>query len=216
MIYELFYPLKQHYAWLSWLNVLRYIPFRTIMATITAMVLTFMLAPWFIRELQKKQIGQIVRSDGPESHRVKAGTPTMGGALILLSLLLPTVLWADLRNPFVLATTAVTAGYGVIGYLDDYLKIKLKHPGGLPGRYKLIGQVLIGFAAVYYTFVLESKLPADWFEIRTRLAVPFTSFSRFAPELPLWLYVIFAVFVVVGTSNAVNLTDGLDGLAIGP
>ncbi len=216
MIYELFYPLKQHYAWLSWLNVLRYIPFRTIMATITAMVLTFMLAPWFIRELQKKQIGQIVRSDGPESHRVKAGTPTMGGALILLSLLLPTVLWADLRNPFVLATTAVTAGYGVIGYLDDYLKIKLKHPGGLPGRYKLIGQVLIGGAAVYYTFVLESKLPADWFEIRTRLAVPFTSFSRFSPELPLWLYVIFAIFVVVGTSNAVNLTDGLDGLAIGP
>jgi phospho-N-acetylmuramoyl-pentapeptide-transferase len=216
VIYELFYPLKQHYAWLSWLNVLRYIPFRTIMATLTAMVLTFMLAPWFIRELQKKQIGQVVRKDGPESHRAKAGTPTMGGALILLSLLLPTVLWADLRNPFVLATTAVTAGYGVIGYLDDYLKIKFRSSGGLPGRYKLLGQLLIGGAAIYYTFALENKVPADWFEIRTRLAIPFTSFSRFSPDLPLAVYIGFAIFVVVGTSNAVNLTDGLDGLAIGP
>ena len=135
MIYELFYPLKFHYGWLRWLNVLRYIPFRTIMATITAMLLTFVLAPWFIRELRRKQIGQVVRSEGPETHKIKAGTPTMGGALILLSLLLPTVLWADLRNPFVLATTAVTAGYGVIGYLDDYLKIKRKTTGGLAGRY---------------------------------------------------------------------------------
>ena len=143
VIYELFYPLKYHYSWLSWLNVLRYIPFRTIMATLSAMVLTFLLAPWFIRELQKKQIGQVVRKDGPESHLTKAGTPTMGGALILLSLLLPTVLWADLRNPFVLATTAVTAGYGVIGYLDDYLKIRRRHSGGLPGRYKLLGLSLI-------------------------------------------------------------------------
>jgi len=216
VIYELFYPLKYHYSWLSWLNVLRYIPFRTIMATITAMLLTFLLAPWFIRELRRKQIGQVVRKEGPESHRVKAGTPTMGGALILLSLLLPTVLWADLRNPFVLATTAVTVGYGVIGYLDDYLKIKRKHSGGLPGRFKLLGQVLIGGAAVGYTFLLPSKLPTDWFSIRTKLAVPFAAFSRFSIEMPLWLYVVFAVLVVVGTSNAVNLTDGLDGLAIGP
>ena len=216
MIYELFYPLKFHYGWLSWLNVLRYIPFRTIMATITAMMLTFVLAPWFIRELRRKQIGQVVRAEGPETHRVKAGTPTMGGALILLSLLLPTVLWADLRNPFVLATTAVTAGYGVIGYLDDYLKIKRKNTGGLAGRYKLIGQTLIGGAAVSYTFLVTDKLPADWVSIQTRLALPFLSFSKHAVELPLWLYVPFAVFVVVATSNAVNLTDGLDGLAIGP
>jgi phospho-N-acetylmuramoyl-pentapeptide-transferase len=216
VIYELFYPLKAHYSWLSWLNVLRYIPFRTIMATITAMLLTFVLAPWFIRELRRKQIGQVVRAEGPETHRVKAGTPTMGGALILLSLLLPTVLWADLRNPFVLATAAVTAGYGVIGYLDDYLKIKRKNTGGLPGRYKLIGQTLIGGAAVSYTFLVTDKLPADWVSIQTRLALPFLSFSKHAVDLPLWLYVPFAVFVVVATSNAVNLTDGLDGLAIGP
>jgi phospho-N-acetylmuramoyl-pentapeptide-transferase len=216
MIYELFYPLKYHYAWLSWLNVLRYIPFRTIMATLTAMILTFLLAPWFIRELRRKQIGQVVREGGPESHRVKAGTPTMGGALILLCLLVPTVLWSDLRNPFVLATTAVTAGYGVIGYLDDYLKLKRKSSGGLPGRYKLLGQTLIGGAAVGYTFLLPSRMPADWFAIRTKLALPFAAFSKHSIELPLGVYIVFAVFVIVGTSNAVNLTDGLDGLAIGP
>jgi phospho-N-acetylmuramoyl-pentapeptide-transferase len=216
VIYELFYPLKFHYGWLSWLNVLRYIPFRTIMATITAMLLSFVLAPWFIRELRRKQIGQVVRTTGPETHKVKAGTPTMGGALILLSLLLPTVLWADLRNPFVLATTAVTAGYGVIGYLDDYLKIKRKDTGGLAGRYKMIGQTLIGGAAIAYIFVANSRLPADWAEIRTHLAIPFAAFSRHSLNLPLWFYIPFAVFVVVATSNAVNLTDGLDGLAIGP
>jgi phospho-N-acetylmuramoyl-pentapeptide-transferase len=216
MIYELFYPLKFHYSWLSWLNVLRYIPLRTIMATITAMVLSFVLAPWFIRELRKKQIGQVVRKEGPATHLVKAGTPTMGGALILLSLLLPTVLWADLRNPFVLATTAVTAGYGVIGYLDDYLNIARKSTGGLPGRYKLLGQVLIGGAAIGYTFLAPTNIPADWLEIKTRLALPFVAFSKHSIELPLWAYVPFAVFVVVATSNAVNLTDGLDGLAIGP
>jgi len=216
MIYELFYPLKFHYSWLSWLNVLRYVPFRTIMATITAMLLTFVLAPWFIRELRRKHIGQVVRSSGPESHLIKAGTPTMGGALILLCLLLPTVLWADLRSPFVLSTTAVTAGYGVIGYLDDYLKIKRRHSGGLPGRYKLLGQFLIGGAAIGYTFWLPGKLPEDWVQIRTRLAIPFVAFSKHPIELPLWVYIPFAILVVVWTSNAVNLTDGLDGLAIGP
>jgi phospho-N-acetylmuramoyl-pentapeptide-transferase len=216
VIYELFYPLKHHYDWLSWLNVLRYIPFRTIMATITAMVITFLLAPWFIRELRRKQIGQVVRKEGPESHLVKAGTPTMGGALILLSLLVPTVLWADLRNPFVLATTAVTAGYGLIGYLDDYLKIKRKSSGGLPGRYKLLGQTTIGGAAVGYTFLLDDRMPPDWNAIKTHLALPFASFPKYSLDLNLYVYVAFAVFVVVATSNAVNLTDGLDGLAIGP
>ena len=216
MIYELFYPLKFHYGWLSWLNVLRYIPFRTIMATITAMLLSFVLAPWFIRELRRKQIGQVVRSTGPETHRIKAGTPTMGGALILLSLLLPTFLWADPHNPFVLATMAVTAGYGVIGYLDDYLKIKFKSSGGLSGRYKLIGQTLIAGAAIAYIFLGNDRMPQDWQAIRTQLALPFVAFSKHSLHVPLWVYVPFAILVVVATSNAVNLTDGLDGLAIGP
>ena len=216
MIYEFLFPLRHHAPWLGGLNVLRYVPFRTIAATITAMLLAFILAPWFIRELQRKQIGQVVRDIGPESHKIKAGTPTMGGALLLLCILFPTILWADLRNPFVLATAAVTAGYGVIGYLDDYLKIKFKSSGGLPGRYKMLGQVLIGGAAIGYTFLHKSALPADWLEIRTRLSIPFVAFSKHPIDLPIWVYVPFAIFVVVAWSNAVNLTDGLDGLAIGP
>jgi phospho-N-acetylmuramoyl-pentapeptide-transferase len=216
MIYEFLFPLRHASAWLGWLNVLRYVPFRVIAATITAMMMAFMLAPWFIRELQRKQIGQVVRENGPESHRIKAGTPTMGGALILLCLLFPTILWADMRNPFVLTTAAVTAGYGLIGYLDDYLKIKRKNSGGLSARYKLIGQFLVGGVAISYNFLATRSMPADWLEIRTRLSIPFVAFSKHPIDLPLWLYICFAVFVVVAMSNAVNLTDGLDGLAIGP
>ena len=216
MIYELLFPYRNASHWLGFLNVLRYIPFRVIMATITAMMFSFFLAPWFIRELRRKQIGQVVRDDGPESHRVKAGTPTMGGALILLSLLVPTVLWADLKNPFVLATAAVTAGYGVIGYLDDYLKIKHRDTRGLAGRYKLLGQLVIAGAALSFAFLDQHRMPADWVAIRTHLAVPFFAFSKHTFDFPVWAYLPFVIFVVIGTSNAVNLTDGLDGLAIGP
>ncbi len=216
MIYELLYPLRHEAAWLGWLNVLRYVPFRVIAATVSAMLLSFVLAPWFIRELQKKQIGQVVRSDGPESHKIKSGTPTMGGALILLSVLLPTILWCDPRNVFVWATTAVTAGYGVIGYLDDYLKIRLKNPRGVPGRYKLLGQFAIGGGVLAYAFLAQDHLPQDWWDIRFNLGLPFLAFSKHPIVLPVWVYLPFAVLVVVWTSNAVNLTDGLDGLAIGP
>ncbi len=216
MIYELLFPYRNASPWLSFLNLLRYIPFRVIMATMSAMLISFFLAPWFIRQLQTKQIGQVVREEGPESHRVKAGTPTMGGALILVSLLVPTILWADLQNPFILATAAVTAGYGVIGYLDDYLKIKFRTPGGLAGRYKLTGQVVVGGAALAYAFLATNKLSPDWLEIRYRLSVPFLAFSKYPIVLPAAVYLAFVLLVVVGTSNAVNLTDGLDGLAIGP
>jgi phospho-N-acetylmuramoyl-pentapeptide-transferase len=215
VIYELLFPYRNAASWLGFLNVLRYIPFRVIMATITAMASSFFLAPWFIRELQRKQIGQVVRDDGPASHRIKAGTPTMGGALILLSLLVPTVLWADVRNPFVLCTAAVTAGYGVIGYLDDYLKIKHKSSGGLAGRYKLIGQFVIGGAALWFIF-FDNRMPADWLNVRSHLSVPFLAFSKHPITLSPKLYWVLALFYVVFTSNAVNLTDGLDGLAIGP
>ena len=216
MIYELLYPLSGKFGWAGALNVLRYVPFRIIMATISAMLLSFWLAPWFIRELQKKQIGQVVRKEGPESHYKKAGTPTMGGALILLCVLVPTILWADVHNSFVVATAGLTAGYGVIGYVDDRMKLVKKSSGGLSGRYKLIGQTVVGMAAIGYCFLYEPAMPRGWLEIRSRLSIPFVAFAKHPVELPLWLYVAFAVFVVVATSNAVNLTDGLDGLAIGP
>ncbi len=216
MIYELFYPLSAKFGWAGALNVLRYVPFRVIMATLTAMLLCFVLAPWFIRELQKKQIGQVVRAEGPESHRVKAGTPTMGGSLILLAVLVPTMLWADVKNVFVLATAAVTAGYGAIGYLDDRLKIQGRNSKGLAGRYKLLGQTAIAGAVFGWLFYGTEHMPPGWLAIKGRLSIPFVAFSKHPVELPLWVYVVFAVFVVVAMSNAVNLTDGLDGLAIGP
>jgi phospho-N-acetylmuramoyl-pentapeptide-transferase len=216
VLYELLFPLRHDSEWLGWLNVLRYVPFRTIAATVTAMLLAFLLAPWFIRELQRKQIGQIVRTDGPETHKIKSGTPTMGGALILLCVLVPTILWCDPRNTFVWATTAVTAGYGVIGYLDDYLKIKLKNPKGVPGRFKLLGQFLIAGGVLAYAFLAKEHVPQDWWDIRFNLSIPFVAFSKHPVVLPVWLYLPFVVLVVVWTSNAVNLTDGLDGLAIGP
>jgi phospho-N-acetylmuramoyl-pentapeptide-transferase len=216
MLYELLYPLHKSSDWLGGLNVLRYVPFRVILAMLTAMIISFFMAPWFIRQMKTKQIGQVVRDDGPETHFKKRGTPTMGGALILLSVLVSTILWSDPHNAFVWATTAVTAGYGVIGYLDDYLKIKAKNSKGVPGRYKLLGQFAIGTGAVYYVFYRKEHVPADWWEIKNRLSVPFVAFAKHPFTLPLWVYVALAVVVVVWTSNAVNLTDGLDGLAIGP
>ncbi len=215
MIYELLYPLSLKYGWLRWLNVLRYVPFRAIMATITAMLMCFLMAPWFIETLKSKQIGQVIRRDGPDSHLSKAGTPTMGGSLILLAVLVPTVLWAEYKNAFVSAAAFVTVGYGAIGYLDDRLKIEGKNTRGLPGRYKMLGQLSIGGAAIGYLF-LGSQMPPQWHAIKARLAVPFVAFDKLPIELPLWLYMLFALLTVVAMSNAVNLTDGLDGLAIGP
>jgi phospho-N-acetylmuramoyl-pentapeptide-transferase len=216
MIYELLYPLRHDGSWLRWLNVLRYVPFRVIASTMTAMFLSFFVSPWFIRALKRKQIGQVVRTDGPETHLVKSGTPTMGGALILVSVLVPTILWCDPHNVFVWATAAVTAGYGVIGYLDDYLKIRLKNSRGVPGRYKLLGQFVIAGAVLSYAFLAREHLPLDWWDMRGRLGVPFVAFAKHPISLPLFVYLPFTVLVVVWTSNSVNLTDGLDGLAIGP
>jgi phospho-N-acetylmuramoyl-pentapeptide-transferase len=216
LIYELLYPLSHEFGWARALNVLRYTPFRAIMATITAMLMSFLVAPWFIQKLRGKQISQIIREEGPESHFSKRGTPTMGGSLILVSLLLPTVLWADVHNVFVIATAAVTAGYGLVGFIDDRLKIAGSNTRGLPGRYKLLGQFTIAGFAMSYLFLNEPGLPAGWLEIRTRLAIPFLAFDKHPIEIPVLVYVLFAVLVVVFMSNAVNLTDGLDGLAIGP
>ncbi len=215
MIYELLYPLHDNPA-LSWLNVLRYVPFRVVAAMLTAMFLSFGLYPWFIRRLQSKQVGQVVRKDGPESHLSKAGTPTMGGALILLCLGTSTVLWADPSNVMVWVVMLVTAGYGAIGYIDDAAKIRKKSTGGLAGRHKLLLQFLIAGAVCGWLWYGDQGLPSDWMEVRDRLAVPFVAFDKHPISIPSWAYVGFAAVVIVGTSNAVNLTDGLDGLAIGP
>lgn len=215
MLYYLLYPLRDEF---SAFNVLRYVPFRVLCATMTALLLTFGLYPWFIRRLTARQVGQVVRDDGPESHFSKAGTPTMGGALMLLALITSTVLWADPTNSMVWVVTAVTACFGVVGFIDDSAKIRGKNTKGLSGRYKLLIQFSVCFVVCGWLFYGEESLPADWLAIRDVLAMPFMKYTgpESAIHLPPWFYVIFASFVIVGTSNAVNLTDGLDGLAIGP
>ena len=215
MIYELLYPLRTHDG-LGFLNVLRYVPFRVLAATLTAMFLSFGLYPWFIRSLSRKQIGQVVRTDGPETHLLKSGTPTMGGALMIFALIISTVLWANPHNAMVWVVTMVTVAFAMVGYVDDAAKIRRKSSGGLAGRYKLLLQFAFAIAVTSWLFYGDSGLPSDWLAIRNRLAVPFVSFDRYPIILPPWASVIFASFVMVGTSNAVNLTDGLDGLAIGP
>lgn len=217
MLYTLLYSLRGSSSHLSWLNVLRYIPFRVILATLTAMVMSFALGPWFINRLRSRQIGQVVREDGPATHHSKRGTPTMGGSLILFTLVVPTLLWADPHNSYVWLTLLVTVCYGGIGFLDDYLKLKKLNTAGLAGRYKLVGQFLVAALVVGYLFYGHgSFLPADWVAHRQSLALPFAAFSKHHYVLPLALYFVFGMFVVAGTSNAVNITDGLDGLAIGP
>src|SRR5688572_18862625 len=210
MLFHLLLYLKDLSPWLSFLNVFRYTSTRIIAATMTALLLSFLLSPWFIRRLQAQQIGQVVRDDGPQSHFSKRGTPTMGGTLILFALVIPTLLWCDLRNGFVWLALLVTVGFGVVGFLDDYLKLSRKSSRGLPGKIKITMQFGIGLVAVLGLF-LTDLLPADE---RTRLALPFVNFQRHPISLGVPLYCIFALFVIVGASNAVNLTDGLDGLAI--
>lgn len=214
MIYYFLYPLSDE--GLGIFNVLRYIPFRVIAATMTAMLITFGVYPWFIRRLQSRQIGQVVRDDGPESHLSKAGTPTMGGSLILFALGLSTALWADPENPMVWCVLAITAFYGLIGYIDDAAKIRRQTTGGLAGRYKLLLQFAMAGGICAWLYLGTEGLPSDWLDIRTRISLPFVAFEKHPLEIPAWLYVVFAAVVIVGTSNAVNLTDGLDGLAIGP
>ena len=202
MLYHLLYPLHTEF---SVLYVFRFITFRTIYATITALLIAFMLGPWLIAKLQKMQIGQVIRKVGPESHFIKEGTPTMGGALILLAIVLPTLLWADLTNLYIWVTLLVTTGYGVIGFVDDYLKVVRKNSDGISARQKMFWQILIGLAAA---LLLYNSPGFD-----TRLSLPF--FKNAQPDIGIF-YIPFAILVMVGASNAVNLTDGLDGLAIGP
>jgi phospho-N-acetylmuramoyl-pentapeptide-transferase len=209
MLYTFLYPLV---TGASFLNVLRYPSFRIVMAALTALVLTLFLYPPFIRRLQIFKYGQEVRKDGPEAHLKKQGTPTMGGILILGSVFLSTVLWADIRNTAVWLLLLVTMGYGAVGFYDDYKKIKFRDPAGLAGRWKLFWQFGIGAIALGIWALDRGTIPFD-----TSISLPFISVKVFLPTLPPVVYLPLALtLLVVGTSNAVNLTDGLDGLAIGP
>ncbi|MGE5699152.1 MAG: phospho-N-acetylmuramoyl-pentapeptide-transferase [Deltaproteobacteria bacterium] len=202
MLYHLLYPLHADY---SFFNVFRYITFRTIYAAITALLLCFVIGPWLIRELGSHQIGQTIRRDGPERHLAKEGTPTMGGLLIVLATVIPTLLWANLGNPYIWIAVFVTVGFGAIGFVDDYKKVVKKDSKGLSAGRKFLCQIaLAGVAATLIYLDIG---------IQTKVSIPF--FKRLNPSLGM-LYIPFIILVIVGASNAVNLTDGLDGLAIGP
>ena len=202
MLYLLLFPLHTTFPVL---NVFRYITFRAALAALVSLLLAFVIGPYLIRALKQWQIRQPIRDDGPDRHAGKAGTPTMGGALIVLSLVLSTVLVGDVTNVYVLVALAVTVAFAAIGLIDDFLKVRRESSRGLGMWSKLIPQIAVASAA---TVVL--LLQPDF---SSTVAVPF--FKNVRPELGLW-YIPFAVVVVVGASNAVNLTDGLDGLAIGP
>lgn len=209
MLYTFLYP------WVteaSFLNVLRYPSFRIVMAALTALILTLFLYPPFIRRLQIFKFGQEVRKDGPEAHLKKQGTPTMGGILLLGAVFVSTVVWSDVRHGAVWLLLLVTMGYGCVGFYDDYKKIKYKDPAGLAGRWKLFWQFLIGGVALAIWANGYGTIAFD-----TSISLPFVSVKVFLPTLPTFVYLPMALtLLLVGTSNAVNLTDGLDGLAIGP
>ncbi|HTE52984.1 MAG TPA: phospho-N-acetylmuramoyl-pentapeptide-transferase [Kofleriaceae bacterium] len=212
MLFYLFYDVLSRLEGLGFLRVVRYPSTRILAAAITSLLISFLLGPWFIQRLKSKQYGQQIRDDGPATHKKKAGTPTMGGSLILFALVMATLLWCDLRNRLVWLTLVVTVGFGLVGFADDYMKIVKKNTKGLSGKLRLGWEFAIAGAVMAYLFY------SDVFEPNVRLAlqVPFTDFHAGHLVLPAWLYAAFATVVVVGTSNAVNLTDGLDGLAIGP
>ena len=212
MLYYLLYQVLARIDGLSFLRVFRYPSMRILAAAITALLLSFLIGPWFIERLRSRQIGQQIRDDGPKTHKKKAGTPTMGGALILFCLVVSVLLWCDLSNRFVLLALVVSVAFGAIGFADDYAKVTKKNTKGVPGKLRLLLEFLIAGGAMAYLFMSDTMSP----DLRTHLQLPFTNFYEVSPDLSAWLYIVFGAFVVVGTANAVNLTDGLDGLAIGP
>lgn len=227
MLLELFDALAATY---SFFGVFSYITLRAVLATLTALGLGLFLGPWVIRRLTALKVGQAVRTDGPQTHLVKQGTPTMGGALILLSIGITTLLWTDLSNRFVWPVLIVTLGLGVVGWVDDYKKVVYKNPKGLASRWKYFWQSVIGLVAAFWlafsvstgttteTLAMVSRWWANGLSMdlpaQADLIVPF--FKGVAYPLGLWGFVLLSYFVIVGSSNAVNLTDGLDGLAIMP
>jgi phospho-N-acetylmuramoyl-pentapeptide-transferase len=220
MLYYLLYHILQRYF--SPLNVFRYITVRTVYASLTAMFLGFVFGPWLIRRLREMQIGQFIREEGPQEHQKKAGTPTMGGVLIVLSTAIPTLLWADLTNPFILLALFALFAFAAIGFVDDYAKVSQQRNLGLTAKRKLWFQVFVSLVVGIGLLVLATRSA-----YRTELMIPFL--KRLHPELVihsllssrhLWPlafvpFLVFVSLVITGASNAVNLTDGLDGLAIG-
>jgi len=202
MFYHLLYPLHTLY---SVFNVFRYITFRTIYAILTALLISFVIGPWLIEKLRAFQIQQVIRKDVPSSHLVKNGTPTMGGSLILAAVVIPTLFWSDLTSGYIWIVLLTTLGFGVLGFLDDTKKIRDKNGIGIRARYKFPLQMVMGLVA---SLILFSTIEHD-----SRLIFPF--FKKITPDLGNW-YILFSALVIVGSANAVNLTDGLDGLAIGP
>ena len=205
MLYWLTEKLTAYY---SGFNVFSYLTFRAILATVSALGFSLVVGPKMIARLSRYQIGQVVRQDGPKTHLPKAGTPTMGGALILCAILFGTLLWADLRNRFVWTVLGVTFAFGLIGFYDDYLKLVARNSRGLIARWKYFYQSIVGLAAAVVLYITATT-PAE-----TTLFLPFV--KGFAEPLSGFLYIAIAYFMIVGMSNAVNLTDGLDGLAIMP
>jgi phospho-N-acetylmuramoyl-pentapeptide-transferase len=203
LLYLVEYLMRFHHGF----HVLQYITLRCILAALTALIVSFMLGPPMIRYLSRYQIGQVIREDGPKSHYSKAGTPTMGGALLLIAIAFCMLLWGNLSNHYVWVTIIVTLGFGFIGWIDDYRKLILKNSVGLRARYKYLLQSIIGLSAAIFLY-FNAQYSAE-----TQLFFPF--FKNVAVELGVF-YIFLAYIVIVGTSNAVNLTDGLDGLAILP
>ncbi len=191
----------------SGFNVFKYLTLRAILGALTALIISFLVGPGMIRRLSNKKIGQNVRADGPESHYEKAGTPTMGGTLILVGIAISTLLWANLQNSYVWVALLVTMSYGIVGFVDDYKKVMLGNSDGLSARAKYFWQSVIAITAALFLYN-SAEVPAE-----TQFIVPF--FKEVVIDMG-WFYVVLTYFVIVGTSNAVNLTDGLDGLAILP
>ena len=193
-------------------GIIRYITARAAAAAITALVIAFWLGPVIIRLLREKQIGEAAKLEAPKTHLTKAGTPTMGGLIVLSALIIPTLLWANLGNMYVVLVLVVTAALGAVGFLDDYLKVVKRKPKGLIGRYKIVGQVLVGLMLGGVIYFFPQWIDPDLWKLNSYTTVPFFKNQEFDFGR---LYIPMVVFMIVYTSNAVNLTDGLDGLAIG-
>lgn len=193
-------------------GLIRFITFRAAAAAVTALIIAFWLGPKIIRKLKQKQIGEAAKVEAPKTHLTKAGTPTMGGLIVLAAVLIPTLLWGNIGNLYVVLIVFVTAALGAVGFLDDYLKVVKKKPKGLIGRYKIVGQVFVGLIVGSIVYFFPQWIDADLWKVNSSTTVPFFKHREFDFG---YLYIPMVVFVITATSNAVNLTDGLDGLAIG-